>query len=394
MRRDGQEDNVKLALEPEAASINCRDDVMRYWRATDHPEIMRYIVADCGGGTADFTVHDLNITTKKIGEAHPSSGIACGGVNVDQEILSLVKEAIGQANSTKIEDWIWLHFERTKIQDAKRNTEDYEDKVKIQFTHQLCKAITTHNIPMTSLKVAGVTFCEDDGKLVVQKHVFERCYKATLGKISNHLRDLATAVPRIRCVLLVGGFAESGLLRNHLKRTMPDYSFAYPEEASLAVLKGALGFGQHLHLIVSRVSKYTYGVDKCERYDPQKHHPREPTEFPDGRFVCEGVFDKIVEVNQRINLGEKQPERVYKTCSADQTAMEFRVYRSDEPNVQFVDDSCLYLCTVRIQMPNPNRVVERKVRVQIDFSQTHLNFSARNLATDEAVLKEIEWHCF
>ena len=51
-----------IALEPEAAAFSCREDLLQVWRGKQRPEKISYMVIDCGGGTVDFTIHQLNTT--------------------------------------------------------------------------------------------------------------------------------------------------------------------------------------------------------------------------------------------------------------------------------------------------------------------------------------------
>ena len=44
-----------------------------------------------------------------------------------------------------------------------------------------------------------------------------------------------------------------------------------PQEAGLAVLRGAVVFGYNPKAIDSRIAKYTYGVKTNEEFDTEKH---------------------------------------------------------------------------------------------------------------------------
>ena len=62
MYSEDRKKNFMIALEPEAAAFSCREDLLQVWRGKQRPEKISYMVIDCGGGTVDFTIHQLNTT--------------------------------------------------------------------------------------------------------------------------------------------------------------------------------------------------------------------------------------------------------------------------------------------------------------------------------------------
>ena len=74
MYSEDRQENFKVALEPEAAALACREDLLNVWRKKRRPATISYIVIDCGGGTIDFTVHQLNVSTMKVEELHRANG--------------------------------------------------------------------------------------------------------------------------------------------------------------------------------------------------------------------------------------------------------------------------------------------------------------------------------
>jgi hypothetical protein len=56
---------------------------------------------------------------------------------------------------------------------------------------------------------------------------------------------------------MVGGFSESPMLRNAVETAFPNRTLIIPEEAGLAVLKGAVLFGFEPRIISTRICKAT-----------------------------------------------------------------------------------------------------------------------------------------
>ena len=60
------------------------------------PKGTRYMVVDCGGGTVDITVHEVEDDEGTLKELHKATGGTCGSVHIDQEFEKLLVEMFGQ----------------------------------------------------------------------------------------------------------------------------------------------------------------------------------------------------------------------------------------------------------------------------------------------------------
>ncbi|KAL3879860.1 hypothetical protein ACJMK2_032139 [Sinanodonta woodiana] len=80
-------ENLKIALEPETASIFCRllpvEKMIEGGGMTSFKPGSVYMVLDAGGGTIDITVHEV-LSDGKLKELHKASGGAWGGTQVDE----------------------------------------------------------------------------------------------------------------------------------------------------------------------------------------------------------------------------------------------------------------------------------------------------------------------
>ncbi|XP_062596306.1 heat shock 70 kDa protein 12B-like [Saccostrea cucullata] len=90
---------ITLALEPEAASFMCQNIPIEKLPSgkgfTISKSGTRYLIADIGGGTGDFTIHkkQKNGTLKEISKA---SGGAYGGINVDRKFVEFLQRVMGE----------------------------------------------------------------------------------------------------------------------------------------------------------------------------------------------------------------------------------------------------------------------------------------------------------
>jgi hypothetical protein len=70
-----------------------------------------------------------------------------------------------------------------------------------------------------------------------------------------------------------GGFSGCKILQDKIRSFFPNYHVIVPEDAELAVLKGAVLFGHKPDYIVARIARYTYGVSVMNDFNPAIHEP-------------------------------------------------------------------------------------------------------------------------
>ena len=83
---------LRLVLEPEAASLLIKEECIKATPSLGVnrlPAKSRYILADLGGGTADFCVHEV-LSDENIRECYRPSGGAFGGSNVNNEFIQFL----------------------------------------------------------------------------------------------------------------------------------------------------------------------------------------------------------------------------------------------------------------------------------------------------------------
>ncbi|WAQ98269.1 HS12B-like protein [Mya arenaria] len=114
-----EENNLSIALEPEAASVYCKYlPIHQLGQDASGGCFLpgaKYMVIDLGGGTADITVHKVE-GDGSLCEVHGPSGGAWGGTKVDQAFMRFVTEIFGEDvmrdfKKNNMEDAIDLHRE-------------------------------------------------------------------------------------------------------------------------------------------------------------------------------------------------------------------------------------------------------------------------------------------
>ncbi|CAC5371495.1 unnamed protein product [Mytilus coruscus] len=334
-------DKLSIVLEPEAASVycqtfpppGCRDIVNKG---------TKYIIVDIGGGTTDITVHE-KLTDGSLKELTRATGDECGGTSIDNQYIQLIVRIFGgpfynEFKKQYPDSYLSLirGFESTKRTIQTRIESEYQNfTIPYAALNKLCQSELSDDLEKVVTK-----FAQSDkvklflDKLQIKSDYAKSFFKATTNNIVSVLRTvlLDKDASGVNYMLLVGGFANCGLVQDALKRSFPELTIIVPEEAGTAVLKGAVLLGYKTDFISSRVIRYTYRVSVARPFDRDKHDRRR-------RFKKDG-----------------------------------EVYYKDE--IKYTDDgTCTLLGTVEVQIPNPTKHL-RNVDVIFHFGGTELTVTA------------------
>lgn len=215
-------------------------------------------------------------------------------------------------------------------------------------------------------------------KLRITPAFFKNFFSLACVGIVDHVRVLLLEKlkhHKIDTILMVGGFSESPILQKRIREEFPDHRVVVPNEAGLAVLKGAVLFGHNPNIISERVAKYSYGIASYEKFD----HTIHKNEKKDNKY-CKDVFDVHVKKGTRLVLNEIQSRREYEPNRDEQTVMEFEFYTSEEEKIPkyVTDPGCFYLGTLSVDLPKPVKGKKRGVFVNMIFGGTELHVKAVN----------------
>ncbi|CAG0924129.1 unnamed protein product, partial [Notodromas monacha] len=238
-----QPQRLLIALEPEAAAIYCRK--LKFWDLKDRSPAMSthtwhgntcfteyvikelekgttYMVVDCGGGTVDITVHEIMDAEGNMKEIQKASGDACGSIEVDKAFEKLLEQVFGEA---ELKRW------KTKHPSA--------------YVHLLATFETKKRYARPTK--------QDPANLV--ENVF-RSFKER----------------KINYLFLVGGFAESPLLQERIKKEFQDRTkVIIPNDPAVVILKGASMFGVDPSVVRVRRARMTYGVGVLQPFNVDMH---------------------------------------------------------------------------------------------------------------------------
>ena len=245
-------ENFDIIIEPHAVGVACLEEIQSVWRAAGRPDTLRYVVADCGGGTVDVAVHDRRLTESgqnAISEViHPCGG-PWGGAVVDRKILELIKSFLGD-HAKHVDEATWRQLERAQIERAKRDAfaaEAYPTQVKIELCPEIVTSFASAGVDLKTVlsSVAGVDYRKRAGAIIVSIDLFEKCFAQPCREIVRHLQKILAEVKPVHCLVLAGGFSESVTLRRRLESELEKTRIINAADPSLAVAQGAVMFGQN-----------------------------------------------------------------------------------------------------------------------------------------------------
>ncbi|XP_022320831.2 heat shock 70 kDa protein 12A-like [Crassostrea virginica] len=389
-----------IALEPEAASIFCKElPVEKFEGGSSNIDVFspgkRYLVLDAGGGTIDMTVHEVK-SAGKLQELSRASGGDWGGVTVDKTFKKMLTDIVGEKfldeyckENTAEYIELFKDFEVKKRQKIDESSQSGKVTLKISLTfsekYQRDKRKTISERTKQT-KYADSLKWEGD-KVRMKKELFKSFFKPSCDEIVNHVKKLL-AIPEVKgtnIILMVGGFSESEVVQDAVRSAFRDCRIVIPQEAGLAVLKGAVQFGHDPSIIAARVAKFTYGIGSTVPFDPEVHDPGKKIKDPeDGNFICDSIFSKHVEAGAVVYLNEEQKEHIYHPMHSDQKVISFPVYISENANPMYTDEpGCKHLGQLDMDISDTTGGVKRQFAAKLKFGGTEITVSARNVDTNQ-----------
>ncbi|XP_062591613.1 heat shock 70 kDa protein 12A-like, partial [Saccostrea cucullata] len=342
-------------------------------------------------GTVDVTAHEI-LDCDKVKEVLRPSGGNWGGTIVDDSYISFITALVGQNTIKHFESKhaLGLYELCREFEITKRKISPHSDlKTTIRFPTALedsyREANAGGNVKALSeifwqKEKRAISFYKD--KLRIDTNTANAFFDESVSQIIQHLQTILNSFEGkfISTILLVGGFAESAVLFDAVRRHFPERHVIIPKEAGWAVLAGAVIFGHDSSLIEKRKSKVTYGVACSQLFDPDIHEPKYLF-FRDGKACCNNMFHKHVEIDEIINVGSYQSDEIYELTSTFDFTWD--IYSSEEKNPMYItDEGCNKIGTLRL--PKRDVDLDSKMRIQMSFSNTEIEVKMTYTKTGES----------
>ncbi|CAH1263359.1 HSPA12A [Branchiostoma lanceolatum] len=405
-------DQLIIALEPEAASLWCRQRKLVEFAEEKGEALVKdvvarhgtsYIVVDCGGGTVDITAHHIQ-PDDSIHEIYRATGGPWGGSQVNQEFEAKLKGIFGvdfidNFKNSHPSDWLEIigDFEMKKrsaraIEDkltrirlptnfvnyyrcyqTHRNTDDIQDAVEERY-------------PGGEVAINGDYLCLKGG---IMRDMFD----PVVSSIVEHIGDLLRKpkLQDVRYFFLVGGFSGSLVLQKAIRdKFQNDYRILVPAEPDMAIVKGAVMFGKTPKIIQRRISARTYGVRVNMNFIQGLHPPSKKFYTSTGIPKCRSIFSTLLRIDEEVRLGESKTFTFY-PVEPDQSRVSFTFYMTKSENPMFVDDEGVIPegCSITVRSPNISKGTDRDIELNIKFGGTEITATAIDVDSGENVTSHV-----
>ncbi|XP_053388605.1 heat shock 70 kDa protein 12B-like [Mercenaria mercenaria] len=400
-------ERLTIVLEPEAASLYCRhipvDTTVTDGNLTisELPTGSKYMVLDAGGGTIDITVHEVQ-SQYTLREVRAANGGDWGGTMVDKAFENFIIDLVGETvfDTFKHSETIdWLHLAREfELKKQAAGTQS-EGNVIMHFPVSLIDLFETEKERKITIKDAIVVSKYDKtvelkrDKLKISHSTIENLFEHSIQQIVEHVQKLMTdeRMACIKAILMVGGYSESPLLQRAIKSAFPGIHEVIPQEASSAVLRGALIFGHNPMTITERVLKYTYGVDISLPF-VDRIYPESKRVKTDEGDRCKDIFHKLIKNESSVTPGETQVKRCYYTVHKKQARISFDIVISKEKTPTYVDEKgCTKIGTIQIKFEEPDDLPGRKVNLTMLLGGTEIIVELEDEKTGNKVINTAEF---
>jgi hypothetical protein len=345
-----------------------------------HPEIINYNFL---GGTADITVHEKRPNNTLL-EIHEPIGGPWGGTEVDKNFIKLFELIFGTTE--------WEEYKRNELEDLLYIYRDFEAKkrnVQLTSSRQMILKVPSSlkeyyerngQRPISEIENLfdrNIVWQKD--KLRIDASLITKCFEGPVHEIIYIVDKLLSkqGMKNVSKIILVGGFSESHFVQESFKAKFADKQIIVPAECGLAVLKGAVLFGQNQSVVTARISRYTYGLKIAIPFDISKH-PEEKMYESDVGTLCQDSFWKAVEIGEEIKDGH-EVSRIGKAADDFQKSIRMCIFKSNKRDPSFTtDEGCELIGEIVFPMDCTLKAGVNSVDQIFIFGGTELKFKTKH----------------
>ncbi|XP_068612270.1 heat shock 70 kDa protein 12B [Brachionichthys hirsutus] len=372
----------------------------------------RYIVADCGGGTVDLTVHQIEQPQGTLKELHKASGGPHGAVGVDLAFEAMLCQIFGEDfiqsfKAKRPAAWVDLTiaFEARKRTAAPGRTNGLNISLPFSFIDYYKRHRGQSVEAALRRSNMNIVKWSSQGMLRLTQEAMNELFQPTIVNIVKHIEALVAKpdVRPVRFLFLVGGFAESPMLQKAVQRALGrTCRIIIPHDVGLTILKGAVLFGLDPTVVRVRRCPLTYAVGVLNRF-VEGRHPRDKLLIKEGREWCTDILDRFVSVDQSVALGEVI-RRSYTPARLDQRKIIINIYCSKTHDAAYISDPGVRKCgTITLDLPEPlpaggavggaggGAQERREIRATMQFGDTEIKVTAVDVMSNRSVRASIDF---
>ena len=345
-------------------------------------------------------MHEI-LPNTHVKELHTANGGAWGGIQVDRNFISLLKEVLTPKFMEYYmqecpDQWLALMITFERVKSSVNDGANCKLLIPLSWSigskHQQVMGTDIERV-INSAASMGVRF--SNGALILQKQAIDRIFQPVVKHIIEHIDSLMRLpkVGEIDYLLMVGGFGEC----QYLQRKVQGYfgstaCLLVPNEAQMAVKKGAVLFGHQPTIIESRISRYTYGVKMRKPFKDGIHDKSRLHINSTGEHLCRGIFDPFVQRGQEVESGSVKSVTYFTSGKGEN--MKLDLYRTEEVTDGKID---LYVDSPGMEnvalffVETPQKRRSMPVQLDVLFGGTEIEVSATDLSSGNKAKATIDF---
>ena len=320
----------------------------------------------------DVTAHEIK-ADGSLKEVHKVTGGSYGGIYVDKEFVSLLKNLCGDPvvkNFRISHPAEWLRL-MNDFEMKKRGRRAFEVKdTRITLPRDFIGLASDFSPSGPDVQIYNNEF------LCLGPNAMKQLFEPIISRIVSHMTSLfaSPALQNISCLFMVGGFAESVILQDAIKR---EFGARFKILIPIAVVQGATIFGKKPGIVSSRIMATTYGFGTNTVFD-SKVYPLDKKIIVDGKAKCKDIFRIVVKEDDVIKVGKKKVFIQY-PLHGDKEMFRIPFFTSADGNVQYTTDASVEpLGDLFIKSPDVSKGENRKIKVKIYFGETEIKVTAKD----------------
>ena len=322
-------------------------------------------------------------------------GGAWGGTSIDKEFWNLLIKIWGEEFIQKIQNehpmvaWdIEKQFERIKRTASPVRPGNLEQCYYIFTLHvrmMQCYSKITNGGDITAITEPGVSI-NSDYQFVLSHQKMGEMFVNTITNIVSCIRGTIDEISKnhggknIDLLFMVGGLSGSPYLTEVVKsRFSATTKILIPENPELAILSGAVLFGENPSHITSRISRRTYGIATQADFDHEKHDLRKKR-MVEGKEKCVDLFLTFIRKGEAVDISREVIRGFFPETSTS-TSVGFKLLAANKEEVKYSDDpdACIeHIGTLAINMPDTTKGKQRYVEFTMKFGGTEIEAMAHD----------------
>ena len=262
-----------------------------------------------------------------------------------------------------------------------------------QSLRDLCKAERNMEFKeiISSSKYSSQIEATGD-KMRIETHLMQELFINSVSTTVDHVKSVLRHenARDVKAILMVGGYSDSSMLQEAIKKEFRHLQIVIPKDASSAIMRGAVIFGHHPASICQRVLRKTYGKKTTRLFDGTKHDAKYKFLGAKGE-ICGNLFSKLAEKGQTVLVGETTPEKSYHPVDHDQDNITVKFFASDLNTPKYVDDGCVPIGKMRVDLKDVPGDLDRDILVSLTFGDTELKATCRVEKTGQILTAKLDF---